>query len=178
MHVCRMKQIRRSIRKAIRKDKRTSGTAPRQFIYMVAAGRSLVGLGALLNQLPRADFVAVTGLKIELTTNDVCKLTADNINNLARIYRLNRKLVSDLAGHADGLFKTDNVKHNVVIVNLLVRLILRGELTLFTLYATNLKKNFFSLFPLGLLFLLTLLPALLFLYFSVRLKVFRPLSGL
>ena len=42
----------------------------------------------------------------------------------------------------------------------------------------NLIQHFFSLFPLGLLFLISLLPALMFLYFSVRFKVFRPLSGL
>ena len=44
--------------------------------------------------------------------------------------------------------------------------------------ADNLIQHFFSLFPLGLLFLISLLPALMFLYFSVRFKVFRPLSGL
>lgn len=123
---------------------------PTAVIYMVAAGRFLVGRESL-HKLPRADFVTVTGLEVELTTDHVCEITADSVHNLAGIYRLNGQLVSDLAGNTDGLFQADNVEHNVVIVNLLVRLVLRGKLTLFTLYANNLIQHILSLFPLGLL---------------------------
>ena len=142
---------------------------------MVAAGRSLVGRGALLNQLPRANLVAIAGFEVELTANGLFNLTADGLDNLASVHGLDRQLLRNLASHTDGLFQADNVEHDVVIVNLLVRLVLRGELALFTLNANNLIQHFLSLFPLG---LFSLLPALLFLYFSVRFKAFRPLSRL
>lgn len=61
---------------------------PTAVIYMVAAGRFLVGRESL-HKLPRTDFVAVTGLKVELTTNDIYEITADSVHNLAGIYGLN-----------------------------------------------------------------------------------------
>lgn len=120
---------------------------------MVAAGRSLVERGALLHQLPRANLVAVAGLEIELTANGLFNLTADGLDDLASVHGLDRQLLRNLASHTDGLFQADNVEHDVVIVNFLVRLVLRSELALFASNANNLIQHFLSLFPLVLLFL-------------------------
>ncbi|WP_425365721.1 hypothetical protein [Gemmiger formicilis] len=60
-------------------------------------------------------------------------------------------------------------------MNLTVGTIARGEIASFALNANNLIQHFLALFPLG---LFSFLPALLYLYFSVRFKAFRPLSRL
>ena len=51
------------------------------------------------------------------------------------------------------------MEHDVIIVNLTVGTVARGEVASFALNANNLIQHFLSLFPLG---LFSLLPALLF----------------
>ena len=95
---------------------------------MVAAGRSLVGRGALLHHLPRANLVAVAGLEIELTANGLFNLTADGLDNLASVHGLNRQLLRNLASHTDGLIQADNVDHELGREKLLDRHVRRSGL--------------------------------------------------
>ena len=131
---------------------------------MVAAGRSLVGRGALLHQLPTLDF-PVAGLKVELMADDLRKVihSADRLEQIGRIHYFDGALFRFLAGTANKPLEGHTVEHNVIIVDFLVGLVFRGEVTSFALNANNLIQHFFSLFPPG---LLSLLPALFFVLFG------------
>ena len=149
---------------------------PTAVTYMVAAGRSLVGRGALLHQLPTLDF-PVAGLKVELMADDLRKVihSADRLEQIGRIHYFDGALFRFLSGTANQTLEGHTVQHEVIIVNLTVGTIARDEIASFALNANNLIQHFLALFPLG---LFSSLPALLFLYFSVRFKAFLPVSRL
>ena len=149
---------------------------PTAVIYMVAAGRSLVGQGALLHQLPTLD-LPVAGIKVELMADDLGKVihSADRLEQIGRIHYFDGALFRFLSGTSNQTLEGHTVQHEVVIVNMTVGTIARGEIASFALNANNLIQQFLALFPLG---LFSSLPALLLLYFSVRFKAFRPLSRL
>jgi hypothetical protein len=155
-----------------------SGERLTEAIYMVAAGRFLVGRESL-HKLPTLDF-AKADFEVKLVANDLGKVIhcVDRAEHIGRVNNLDGALFRLLTGTANQPFKGHAVEHDVIVVNLTVRTISRGKVAGFALNANNLIQHFFSLFPLGLLFLFSSLPALCFLYFSVRFKVFRPLSGL
>ena len=123
---------------------------PTAVIYMVAAGRFLVGRESL-HKLPTLNF-AIADFKVKLMANDFGKVvhSADRAEHIGRVNDLDRTLFRFLTGTANQPFKGHAVEHNVIIVNLTVRTISRGKVTGFALNANNLIQHFFSLFPLGL----------------------------
>ena len=126
----------------------------------------------LLHQFPRPDFVTVTGIKIKLTAYSGFNTAAERFHNLTGINRLNGKLFRGLAVDTDGLFQTDTVEHDIVIVKFRPRSILRGKLANFMLNANYLIQHFSALFPLDLFYCVA---SSLYLYFSCKSSVFGAL---
>ena len=149
---------------------------PTAVIYMVAAGRSLVGRGASLHKLPTLDF-AIAGFKIELMPDDLGQVihSTDRAEHIGRIHDFDGTLFRLLARTANQPFEGHAVEHDVIIVNLTVGTVARGEVASFALNADNLIQHFSFSLSAGLVFFVA---STLILYFSVRFKVLRPLSRL
>jgi hypothetical protein len=129
-----------------------SGERLTEAIYMVAAGRFLVGRESL-HKLPTLDF-AKADFKVKLVANDLGKVIhcVDRAEHIGRVNNLDGTLFRLLTGTANQPLEGHTVEHDVIIVDFLVGLVFRGEVTSFALNANNLIQHFFSLFPLGLLF--------------------------
>ena len=120
---------------------------PTAIIQMVAAARSQLEREASLHQFPAFDLTEYR-FKVELMTNDLADViqSADGLHQISRINNLDRQLFSFLTGTAYKPFEGHTVKHKVVIMNLAVRTVLRGEIAGLTLNANNLIQHFTSLF--------------------------------
>lgn len=127
---------------------------------MVAAGRFLVEPVTLLYQLPTLD-LPVACLKVELMADDLGKVihSADRLEQIGRIHYFDGALFRFLSSTTNQTLEGHTVQHEVIIVNLTVGTIARGEIASFALNANNLIQHFLTLFPLG---LFSFLPAFLF----------------
>ena len=116
-----------------------SGERLTEAIYMVAAGRFLVGRESL-HKLPTLDF-AIADFKVKLVANDLGKVIhcADRAEHIGRVNNLDGALFRLLTGTANQPLKGHTVEHDVIIVDFLVGLVFRGEVTSFALNANNLS---------------------------------------
>ena len=121
-------------------------------IYMVAAGRFLVGRESL-HKLPTLDF-AKADFKVKLVANDLGKVIhcADRAEHIGRVNDLDGALFRLLTGTANQPFKGHAVEHDVIVVDFLVGLVFRGEVTSFALNANNLIQHFILSLSAGLTF--------------------------
>lgn len=129
-----------------------SGERLTETIYMVAAGRFLVGRESL-HKLPTLDF-AIADFKVKLVANDLGKVIhcADRAEHIGRVNDLDGALFRLLTGTANQPFKGHAVEHDVIVVNLKVRTISRGKVAGFALNANNLIQHFILSLSAGLTF--------------------------
>ena len=85
--------------------------------------------------------------------------SADRLEQIGRIHYFDGALFRFLSSTTNQTLEGHTVQHEVIIVNLTVGTIARGEIASFALNANNLIQHFLTLFPLG---LFSFLPAFLF----------------